>query len=196
MSGEVEPVLFYHVSTRRILECTIGFEAVTGVREVSHENLGLVEVRLDDLCENPAWRQQTRSSIPERYLMFLTIGQASSGRRRSGKHVGNTGNHSGKLLPVWCRHGELDRTRSCKHRTVERHREKSSCMCRQAERPSGEVGPVVFFDQLQTWRILTSGIGFEAVAGLREGVFRRIGTVGGSARRFGRKSSVAAINQK
>ena len=54
MSGEVRPVLFYHVSTRRILECTIGFEAVVGVREASHEQLGLVGIRLDDLRENPA----------------------------------------------------------------------------------------------------------------------------------------------
>ena len=91
MSGEVGPVLFYHVSTRRILECTIGFEAVVGVREAYHENLGLVEVRPEDLRKNPAWRQQTGSSISARCLMFLRIGQASSGRRRSGKHVGTPG---------------------------------------------------------------------------------------------------------
>ena len=33
--------------------------------------------------------------------MFLTIGPASGGRQRSGKNVGNTGNHSGKP-PLVC----------------------------------------------------------------------------------------------
>ena len=108
-SGDVGPVLFYHVSTRRIIECTIGFEAVAGVREGSHVKLALVEVRLDDLVENPAWRQQTGSSIPERCLMFLRIGRASGGRGQPGKHVGNTGNQWGKLLPAWCRHGGIRR---------------------------------------------------------------------------------------
>ena len=78
-SGEVGPVLVYHVLTRRILQSAICFEAVAGVWEGFHEKLGLVEVRLDDLRENPAWRQQTGSSIPERCLIFLTIGQASGG---------------------------------------------------------------------------------------------------------------------
>ena len=108
-SGEVGSVLFYHVSTWRILECTIGFEAVVGVREAYHEHLGLVGIRIDDLRENPAWRQQTGSSTSERYLMFLTIGPASGGRQQSGKHVGNTGNQPGKLLPVWCRHAGIRR---------------------------------------------------------------------------------------
>ena len=93
---------------RRILECAIGFEAVAGVREGSHEILLLVEVRLDDLVENPAWRQQTGSSIRERCLMFLRIERASGGRGQREKHVGNTGNHSGKLLPVCAATVELD----------------------------------------------------------------------------------------
>ena len=92
--------LFYHVSTLRFFEHAIGFEEVVGVWEVSHEKLGLVEVRLDDFRENPTWRQQTGSSIQDRCLMVLRIGQASGGRRRPGKHVGNIRNHSGKLLPV------------------------------------------------------------------------------------------------
>ena len=104
-SDEVGSVLFYHVSTRKIFENAIGFEGVAGVREGSNENLALVEVRSDDLRENPARWHQTGSRIPERCLMFLTIGPASGGRQQSGKYVGNTGNHSGKLLPVWCRHG-------------------------------------------------------------------------------------------
>ena len=73
--------------------------------------LALVEVRLDDLVENPAWRQQTGSSIPERCLMFLTIGRDSGGRGRPGKHVGNTENHSGKLLPVCAATVEFDGNR-------------------------------------------------------------------------------------
>ena len=108
MSGEVGAVHFYNFSTRRILESAIGFEAGAGVREGFLEELGLVEVRLDDLCENPAWRHQTGSSIPERCLMFLTIGPASGGRQRSGKHVGNTGNHYRKLLPVCTATAEFD----------------------------------------------------------------------------------------
>ena len=75
--------------------------------------LGLVEVRLDDLRENPAWRQQTGSSIPERGLMFLRIGRASGGRGRPGKHVGDTGNHSEKLLPVCAVTVEFDGNRLC-----------------------------------------------------------------------------------
>ena len=51
----------------------------------------------------------------------------------------------------------------------------------------GEVAAVVFH-HFSTRRILERGIGFEAVAGVREGVFRRIGTRRGSARRFARKS--------
>ena len=107
-SGEVGPVHFYHASTRRIFKSTIGFEAVAGVWEGSRAKLGLVEVRLDDLVENPAWRHQTGSSILERRLMFLTIGPASGGRQLSGKHVSNTGNHSGKLLPVSAAAVEFD----------------------------------------------------------------------------------------
>ena len=121
-SGDVGPVLFYHVSTRRIIECTIGFEAVAGVREGSHVKLALVEVRLDDLVENPAWRQKTGSSIPERCLMFLTIWRDSGGRGRSGKHVGNTGNHSGKLLPVSAATVEFDGNRLGLSGTVEKPR--------------------------------------------------------------------------
>ena len=79
--GEVGPVLFYHVSTRRILESAIRFDKVAGVCEVSHDKLELAEVRLDDFSENPALRQQTGSSIPDRCLMFLKIGEALSGRR-------------------------------------------------------------------------------------------------------------------
>ena len=102
--GGVGPVHFHHASTRRIFESAIGFKAVAGVWEVSHKYLGLVKVRLDDLVENPAWRQQTGSSIPDRCLMVLRIERTSGGRRRPEKHVGNIGNHSGKLLPVWVRH--------------------------------------------------------------------------------------------
>ena len=56
------------------------------------DELELSEVRLDDLFEIPAWQHQTGSSIPERCLMFLTIGPTSGGRQRSGKHVDDTGN--------------------------------------------------------------------------------------------------------
>ena len=79
--GEVGTVLPYHVSTRRIFESADGFEDVASVLEVSHEKMGLVEVRLDDFRRIPAWRQQTGSSIPQRCLMFLSIGRASGGRR-------------------------------------------------------------------------------------------------------------------
>ena len=68
-----------------------------------------VEVRLDDLCGIPAWRHQTGSSFPERCLMCLAIGPPSGDRHRSRKHVGDTGNQSGILLPVWCRHGGIRR---------------------------------------------------------------------------------------
>ena len=120
-------------STRRIIECTIGFEAVPGVREVSHVILALVDLRLDDWRGNPAWRQQTGSSIPERCLMLMRIGRASGGRGRPGKHFGNTGNHSGKVLPVRCRHGGIGpkstgaawNSREASRR-VKKHREESS----------------------------------------------------------------------
>ena len=96
---------------RRILECAIGFEAVASVREGSHKILILVEVRLDDLVENPAWRQQTGSSIPERCLMFLTIGQVSGGRQRSGKHVDNTETTTENYFRFGAATVELDRNR-------------------------------------------------------------------------------------
>ena len=73
----------------------------------------LSEVWLDNFRENPAWQHQTGSSIPERCLMFLTIGQAPVGRRRLGKHVGHTGNHSGKLLPVCAATVEFDGNQLC-----------------------------------------------------------------------------------
>ena len=110
-SDEVGPVLFHHISTRRIIEYTNGFDVVPGLLEVSHVILALVDLRLDDWRGNAAWRQQTGSSIPERCLMFLTIGRDSGGRGRPEKHVGNTGNHSKKLLPVCAATVEFDGNR-------------------------------------------------------------------------------------
>ena len=65
--------------------------------------------------------------------MLMRIGRASGGRGRPGKHFGNTGNHSGILLPVRCRHGGIGpkstgpawNSREAS-RTVEKHREESS----------------------------------------------------------------------
>ena len=98
-------------STRRIIECTIGFDAVPGVREVSHVILALVDLRLDELRGNPAWRQQTGSSNRELCLMFPRIGRVSGGRGRPGKHVSNTGNHSRKQLLVCTATVEFDGNR-------------------------------------------------------------------------------------
>ena len=149
-SGEVGPVLFHHVSTRRIIECIIGFDVVPGLLEVSHVILALVDLRLDDWRGNPAWRQQTGSSIPERCLMLMRIGRASGGRGRPGKHFGNTGNHSGKVLPVRCRHGGIGpkstgaawNSREASRR-VKKHREESSGRRYGLFGKWGDVGAVV-----------------------------------------------------
>ena len=86
----------------------IGIEQLPVCGRGFFDELGPVEVWLDYLCENQAWRQQIGSSFPEWCLMFLTIGPASGGRRRPGKHVCNTGNHSRKLLPVCVATVEFD----------------------------------------------------------------------------------------
>ena len=86
--------------------------------------------------------------------MFVTSGPASGGRQRSEKHVGDSRNTSGKLLPVGAATAEID---------VAGHSER--------------------------FRL-------RVLVGVREAVFRRIGTVGSSARRFVRKSSVATPNRK
>ena len=59
---------------------------------------------------------------------------------------------------------------------------------------SCDVGSVVF-DHLQPWWVIAGGDVFECLP-VCEIVFRRIGTVGGSARRFVWNSSVAAPNRK
>ena len=109
------------------------------MREGFLEELGLVEVRLDDLCENPAWRQQTGSSILERCLMFLTIGRDSGGRGRPGKHVGNTENHSGKLLPVCAATVKFDGNRVGQPQTAGNCRENA---CTTPSTIRGKLLPV------------------------------------------------------
>ena len=54
----------------------IGCECLSACGRRFFDELELLEVRLYDLFENPAWRHQTGSSFPERCLMFLTIGPA------------------------------------------------------------------------------------------------------------------------
>ena len=161
-SGEVGPVLFYHASTRRIFESAIGFKAVVGVWEVSDKYLGLVEIRLDDLVENPAWRQQTGSSIPDRCLMVLRIERTSGGRRRPEKHVGNIGNHSGKLLPVWVRHLGNRLWTTGWYRNSRPYRNRSTNNADMAQCRLGEVGPVLFY-HASTRRIIWSFICFDKI---------------------------------
>ena len=90
---------------------------------------------------------------------------------------------------------EIDRWPPAGHGTVNRFEIDQQPTKIWRDEMSGEVGAVVV-DHFSTRRILERGIGFEAVAGVREGIFRGIGTRGGSARRFARKSSVAAPNRK
>ena len=91
-----------------------------------------MEVRLDDLFENPAWRHQTGSSFLERCLMFLTIGPASGVRQQSRKHVGDTGNPSGNYFRFGRHYGMA---RAPSEATRERRRQQR---CRRD--PKGPAG--------------------------------------------------------
>ena len=57
--------------------------------------------------------------------MFLTIGPASGGRQRSGKHVGDTGNISEKRLPVCDATAEIDGNRLGQPQTARNSRENT-----------------------------------------------------------------------
>ena len=106
-SGEVGPVVFDHLQTWWVIASGGVFERLPVGGRWFFEVLVLLEVRLDDICGIPAWRHQTGSSFPERCLMCLAIGPPSGDRHRSRKHVGDTGNRSGILLPVRCHHGGI-----------------------------------------------------------------------------------------